>query len=108
MARRGFPPIYRMSRCKNCPRRCKPCLTVDEAEAILKDPERRAFNGDDLCGECHKKSNASQNKRTFDRAGRDWEDMETDMEMSNAEKLRIEIQKLERLIQQLGESSEQD
>ena len=74
------PPIYRMPKCKMCPHKCKPCLTLDEAEEILADESRRAWNNDTLCQMCHKKSNANQNRRTYAKAGREFGVPETDME----------------------------
>ena len=83
-------PIYRMARCRKCPRHCKPCLTVEEATAILDDESRRSFNGDSLCDECHKKSNESQNRWTYRKAGRDWDEEN----MDECERLEKELARL--------------
>ena len=92
------PPIYRMARCKKCPKHCKPCLTVDEALVILEDETRAAYKGNDLCAECHKKSNAAQNKQTFAKAGRDFADFAlTEEELLEKElaALNAELEKLQ-------------
>jgi len=65
--RQGFPSIHRMARCKHCPHHCKPCLTIDEAEAIYADTSRRTFHGNDICQECHRKSVASTQKNPKDK-----------------------------------------
>lgn len=72
--RDGPPPIYRMQRCRNCPRYCKPCLTVEEAENVqivrAEAHERgEAWKADSVCDACHKKSNRRQNELTAEKAG---------------------------------------
>lgn len=74
MAKKGFPPIYRMARCRKCPRYGRPCLTVEEANIILDDEARRSYNGDAICDECCIKARASANNWTFKKAGRDYAD----------------------------------
>lgn len=82
----GFKPVYRMKRCRNCPYYCKPCLLLEEAEAILADSRRRTFNGDDLCQCCHRKSVASEHRAKV----REQEDM------------LAEIERLQALLAKLG------
>ena len=93
----GFPEVYRMQKCRKCRFNCRPCLTLEEAESILADDKRRMFNGDSLCQECYKKSNASQNKRTFKKAGRDFEDYG----MSEIELLQRELESQKALLAKL-------
>ena len=75
-----------MVRCKKCPYHCRPCLEIPEAEAILADDGRRTFNGNDICQECRLKSNRSQNRWTYKKAGREFEgEDETSLEKKIAQ-----------------------
>ena len=94
---KGLPPIYRMALCRKCPRHCKPCLTIDEALVILEDQDRARYKGNDLCSECHKKSNASQNKWTFAKAGRDF----ADFALTEEERLEKELAALTKELEKL-------
>lgn len=74
--RDGPPPIYRMPRCKACPRYCKPCLTIEEANAIQHERKEAKDAGsnqvwqmESICSACHKKSNRRQNEITAEKAG---------------------------------------
>lgn len=72
--RDGPPPIYRMQRCKNCPRFCKPCLTLNEAKQVQDLREVYAANGnawkaETICDACRKKSNHRQNEIIAEKAG---------------------------------------
>lgn len=74
--RDGPPPIYRMPRCKNCPRFCKPCLTVSEAADIQANRKEAKDAGDNMvwsmttiCDACHRKSNAKQNELIAEKNG---------------------------------------
>jgi hypothetical protein len=93
----SFAAIYRMSRCRKCPRHCKPCLTLEEAEIILNDETSRSYLGNTICDACHQKSNDSQNKRTYEKAGREW----GDQNMTELEKLQRELEKLEKELAKL-------
>jgi hypothetical protein len=55
-----------------CPYKCKPCLTEEEAMEMLEEADRRTYNGDDICQQCHKKSNRKANEKTFEKAGREF------------------------------------
>jgi cytochrome c553 len=57
-----IPEVYRMPACRNCRFYCKPCLTLEEAEAVLESPETAAWKGNTLCQRCHVKSNHKQNE----------------------------------------------
>ena len=70
-------PIFRMAKCKKCPRHCRPCLTLQEAAEVQRQALEAAENGEawkatTVCDACHQKSNDSQNKWTFKQAGRDF------------------------------------
>lgn len=74
--RDGPPPIYRMPRCKLCPKHCKPCLTVEEAEDVQAnraDAKQAGYNMvwsmQTICQACHRKSNNKQNELTAEKAG---------------------------------------
>lgn len=72
--RDGPPPIYRMARCRNCPRFCKPCLTLEEAKQVQDLREVYAANGnawkaETICDACHRKSNRRQNEIIAEKAG---------------------------------------
>jgi len=67
--RDGPPEVYRMPRCRNCPRYCKPCLTVEEANDIQANHADAKLAGDNMvwnmqtiCDACHRKSNRRQNE----------------------------------------------
>lgn len=71
-----FPEVYRMPRCKKCPKYCKPCLTVLEAQIVqegrteAKDAgSNETWKMDNICDACYKKSNAKQNEYTAEKAG---------------------------------------
>lgn len=74
--RDGPPPIYRMPRCKDCPRYCKPCLTIEEAEYIQANRmdaklagDKNVWNMMTICDACHRKSNRRQNEIIAEKAG---------------------------------------
>jgi hypothetical protein len=96
----GFPPIYRMAKCRKCLLRCKPCLTVEEAEAILQDASRRQYNGDALCQECHKKSNHSANKKLYKSVGREYGSEEPEAASEEVTNLEGQIALLMKLLAQ--------
>ena len=93
----GFKPVYRMPLCRRCPLKCKPCLTIEEAEVILADDTRRTYVGNALCQECRQKSNDSQNRWTYKRAGREF-----GKPMTQAEKLEQQIAELQEQLRALG------
>ena len=95
-------PLYRMARCRNCPRHGRPCLTLEEAEHVFDMQECYAQNGNGwrattICDACHQKSNESQNRRTYAKAGRDWDEGH----MTPKERLLAEIAKLEKELARL-------
>jgi len=92
------PKVYRMARCRHCPRYCKPCLTVDEAQVILADDTRRQYRADDICSACHQKSNDKQNVRTYANAGRSW----NEEHLTEEERLRKEIDRISKLLAKMG------
>lgn len=73
--RDGPPEVYRMPRCRNCPRFCKPCLTLEEAKQVqdlrVEAHERgEAWKTQTICDACHAKSNRRQNEIIAERNGR--------------------------------------
>lgn len=72
--RDGPPPIYRMARCRNCPRYCKPCLTLDEAKQVQAlrveaHESGEAWKTQTICDACHRKSNRRQNELIAEKNG---------------------------------------
>ena len=89
-------PIFRMQKCRQCPKHCRPCLTPSEAAQVQEWQKKAADKGEagkaqTVCDACHQKSNDSQNKRTFKQAGRDF----NDYGLTEEEKLNREIARLE-------------
>lgn len=72
----GPPEVYRMPRCKLCPRHCRPCLTVEEANDIQANRmgaklagDKMVWNMTTICDACHRKSNRKQNEIIAEKAG---------------------------------------
>jgi cytochrome c553 len=89
-------PIFRMAKCRKCPRHCRPCLTLQEAADVQEAQRKASDNGEawkaqTVCDACHQKSNDSQNKRTFKQAGRDF----NDYGLTESELLEREIARLQ-------------
>ena len=103
-------PIFRMARCRNCPKHCRPCLTPSEAADVQNMQEIYAKSGNGwkattVCDACHQKSNESQNRRTFKQAGRDWDDYG----LTEGERLEREIARLQaELDEVLGKGASND
>lgn len=100
MDQEGFPPIYRMARCRDCPLKCKPCLEVDEAMVIQEDERkglRRPWLGNGLCQECHKKSVHSERaNRRYDEKQQEekFEDMTAEELLAQIEAMTAQIEAL--------------
>lgn len=96
-------PIHRMAKCRKCPYHCRPCLTPKEAQAVETERAEAADRGEawkatTVCQACHKKSNTSQNRWTYRKAGRDWDEEN----LTEAERLAKQIADLKRQIEALG------
>ena len=95
-------PIFRMAKCRKCPKHCRPCLTPSEAAVTQQNQLEAAkvgksFEVPTVCDACHAKSNASQNRWTFKQAGRDF----NDYGLTESELLEREIASLEAELEKL-------
>ncbi len=61
----------------------------------MADKTRSRYKGNDLCSECHEKSNLSHNNKVFKDVGRCYADLHNDLFLTEEERLTKQLARLQ-------------